>query len=204
MRTIDIGITSVALLCTLFLVVACGPQSTKRAGQGAAVGGVSGAAAGMVSALIWGGNVGEAAARGAAWGATSGAVSGAIVGSQEDKQAAAQQRAKAEKELKDKLGDDGFAGLAALAQCKHKVALGYAETAQESSNEKYRQAGLWLETLTYIDQGDGARAEGMYGELLNAHPELSSRDEVDTYAREGVEGLNNIRKQEKLPIDCPK
>ena len=197
-------IKAAALIIALLLFTACGPQSTKRAGQGAAVGGVSGAAAGMVSALIWGGNVGEAAARGAAWGATSGAVSGAIVGSQEDKQAAQQQRARAEKELKKKLGDDGFAGLAALAQCKHKVALGYAETAQESSNEKYRQAGLWLEALTYIDQGDKAKAESMYPKLLEAQPEISSRNEVDSYAREGVQGLTNIRKKENLPVTCRK
>ena len=198
------SIKAAALIIALLLFTACGPQSTKRAGQGAAVGGVSGAAAGMVSALIWGGNVGEAAARGAAWGATSGAVSGAIVGSQEDKQAAQQQRARAEKELKKKLGDDGFAGLAALAQCKHKVALGYAETAQESSNEKYRQAGLWLEALTYIDQGDKATAESMYPKLLEAQPEISSRNEVDSYAREGVQGLTIIRKKENLSVTCRK
>ena len=197
-------IKAAALIIALLLFTACGPQSTKRAGQGAAVGGVSGAAAGMVSALIWGGNVGEAAARGAAWGATSGAVSGAIVGSQKDKQAAQQQRARAEKELKKKLGDDGFAGLAALAQCKHKVALGYAETAQESSNEKYRQAGLWLEALSYIDQGDKAKAESMYPKLLEAQPEISSRNEVDSYARKGVQGLTNIRKKENLPVTCRK
>ena len=109
-----------------------------------------------------------------------------------------------EKELKKKLGDDGFAGLAALAQCKHKVALGYAETAQESSNEKYRQAGLWLEALTYIDQGDKAKAESMYPKLLEAQPEISSRNEVDSYAREGVQGLTNIRKKENLPVACSK
>ena len=202
MPTIHSSIKATALIMVLLLFTSCGPHSATRAGQGAAVGGVSGAAAGMVSALIWGGNVGEAAARGAAWGATSGAVSGAIVGSQEDKQAVQQQRAKAEKELKKKLGDDGFAGLAALAQCKHRVALGYAETAQESSNEKHRQAGLWLEALIYIDQGEKAKAESMYPELLKAQPEISTRNEVDSYAREGLQGLTNIRKQENLPVTC--
>ena len=177
MPTPHSSIKAAALIIALLLFTACGPQSAKRAGQGAAVGGVSGAAAGLVSALIWGGNVGEAAARGAAWGATSGAVSGAIVGSQEDKQAAQQQRARAEKELKKKLGDDGFAGLAAL---------------------------LWLEALTYIDQGDKAKAESMYPKLLEAQPEISSRNEVDSYAREGLQGLTNIRKKENLPVACSK
>ncbi len=203
MPTIEKRIKALALILVLLLLSACGPQSTQRAAEGAAVGGLSGAAAGMVSALIWGGNVGEAAARGAAWGATSGAVSGAIVGSQEDKAAAQRQRAQAEKELKQKLGDDGFAGLAALAQCKHKVALGYAETAQESSKERFRQAGLWLEALTYYDQGELGKAESMYDDLIAAHDDITSREEVDRYAQEAVEGLSNIRKREKLPASCP-
>ena len=198
----DIRIKASVLVIALVLLSACGPQSTRRAAEGAAVGGLSGAAAGMVSALIWGGNVGEAAARGAAWGATSGAVSGAIIGSQEDKVVAQQQRVQAEKELKQKLGEDGFAGLAALAQCKHKVALGYAETAQESRNETFRQAGLWLEALTYYDQGDMGKAESMYDELIAAHDDITSRAEVDSYAGEAIEGLANIRKQEKLPASC--
>lgn len=67
MPTPHSSIKAAALIIALLLFTACGPQSAKRAGQGAAVGGVSGAAAGMVSALIWGGNVGEAAARGAVW-----------------------------------------------------------------------------------------------------------------------------------------
>lgn len=166
------------------------------------MGGVSGAAAGMVSALIWGGNVGEAAARGAAWGATSGAVSGAIVGSQEDQRIAQQQRAQAEQELKKKLGDDGYSGLVALAQCKHKVALGYAATAQDSRKEEYRQAGLWLEALTYFDQGERSKAEDVYQEILDAHQDLDSPEELELLAKEAIEGLSNIRKQGKLPAKC--
>ena len=86
-----------------------------------------GAAGGMVSALVFGGNVGDAAARGAVWGASTGAVSGAIVGAQED-QAKKKQRDAAAEKLKTELGEDAFNGLAALAECKHEVALGYAKT----------------------------------------------------------------------------
>ncbi len=191
-----------ALLATLILITACGPNSARQAGQGAAIGGVSGAAAGMVSALIWGGNVGEAAARGAAWGATSGAVSGAIVGGQQDKQVAQQQRAKAVKELKQKLGEDGFAGLSALATCKHKVAVSYAETAQESNNKKYRQAGLWLEAITYIDQGDTEKAKQMYSEIVASDSKEQTLEDVEKFGQEAYQGLINIRKQENLPPTC--
>ncbi|MBT8347411.1 MAG: hypothetical protein KJO28_14040 [Desulfofustis sp.] len=57
----DTRIKTAVIIALMLLITACGPQSAKRAGQGAAVGGLSGAAVGMVSALIWGGSVGEAA-----------------------------------------------------------------------------------------------------------------------------------------------
>lgn len=186
----------------LLLITACGPNSARMAGKGAAVGGAGGAAAGMVSALIWGGNVGEIAARSAVWGATSGAVSGAIIGGQQDKQAARQERMQAERELKEKLGEDGFAGLSALAACKHKVALGYAETARESGNEKHRQAGLWLEAITYMDQGDSARAAGVLDEISATGWKGHSREEVEALSTEAYEGLINVRKREGLPAAC--
>jgi len=192
MNLLFVGVFSLVL-------IACGPQSAQRAGQGAALGGVSGAAASMVTALIWGGNVGEAAARGAVWGATSGAVSGAIVGSQEDKRASEQQRAEAEKQLKAKLGEDGFAGLSALARCKHKVAVSYAQTAQESGNDAYVVGGLWLEVLSYIDQGDSASAEALYPALIEADEHCRTTADVEERAAGAVEGLQNIRKEYKLP-----
>lgn len=188
----------VSIIC-LFMLAACGPQSTKRAGQGAAVGGVSGAAASMVSALIWGGNVGEAAARGAVWGATSGAVSGAIVGNQEDKRITEQQTAAAEKQLKEKLGEDGYAGLAALAKCKHNVAVSYAETAQGSKKDKYVLTGLWLEAISYIDQGDSGKAEALYPAIIEADENCQTTADVQDLADKAIEGLTNIRKQYNLP-----
>ncbi len=202
MKKTESAVAVTVLILSLFVTTACGPNSARQAGQGAAIGGLGGAAAGMVGALIWGGDVGEAAARGAAWGATSGAVSGAIVGGQQDKQVALQERAKAEKELRKKLGDDGFAGLSALATCKHKVALGYAETAQENSSEKYRQAGFWLEAVTYMDQGDTVKAAKVLDEIAATGWKNHTREEVEQLSREAYQGLINIRQKEKLPEAC--
>lgn len=202
MKKIKSAVAVSGLILSLMLTTACGPNSARQAGQGAAIGGLSGAAAGMVGALIWGGNVGEAAARGAAWGATSGAVSGAIVGGQQDKQAAQQERAKAEKELRNKLGDDGFAGLSALATCKHKVALGYAETVQENSSEKYRQVGLWLEAVTYMDLGETVKAERVLDEIAATGWKDYTREDVEELSTKAYQGLLNIRKKENLPEAC--
>ena len=198
----DVTATMAILTMCLLFLTACGPNSARQAGQGAAIGGVSGAAAGMVGALIWGGNVGEAAARGAAWGATSGAVSGAIVGGQQDKKVAEQERVPADKDLKEQLGTDDFAGLSALAACKHKVALGYAETAQESSDEKYQQAGLWLEAITYLDQGDTEKAQRVLDEITATGWKDRTEKDVATLSKEAYEGLIKIRKNEGMVEVC--
>jgi hypothetical protein len=38
--------------------------------------------------------------------------------------------------------------------------------------------------------------------LIAAHDDITTREEVDRYAREAIEGLTNIRKNERLPVSC--
>lgn len=192
----------IALCLCVSLVIACGGQTGKRAAQGAAGGAIAGAAGGVVSALIFGGNVGDAAARGAAWGASTGAVSGAIAGSHEDRAQQKQQQDVAANKLKKSLGEDAYTGLAALAQCKHPVAMGYAETAQQSSNKDYALAGLWLEVITHADEGAAAQARNLFPAVVKADPEVSSSTEAEQRMQKALEGLTNIRQQHKLPQSC--
>lgn len=192
----------IALCLCVSLVIACGSQTGKRAAQGAAGGAIAGAAGGVVSALIFGGNVGDAAARGAAWGASTGAVSGAIAGSHEDRAQQKRQQDVATNKLKKSLGEDAYAGLAALAQCKHPVAMGYAETAQKSGNKEYALAGLWLEVITHADEGAAAQARKLFPAIVKADPEVSSSTEAEQSMQKALEGLTNIRKQHKLPQSC--
>jgi hypothetical protein len=197
--------TEAALKLMIILIamvfMACSGQSGKRAGQGAATGAVVGAAGGVVSALVFGGNVGEAASRGAVWGASTGAVSGAIVGAQED-QAKKKQRDAAVEKLKANLGDDAFSGLAALAECKHEVALGYAKTAAKLNNKDYALAGLWLEVLTLADRKDEDRARSLFPDLVKNDPEISSNAQAEEGMRNALQGLMNIRGEYNLPKTC--
>ena len=185
------------------LIIACGGQTGKRAAQGAAGGAIAGAAGGVVSALIFGGDVGDAAARGAAWGASTGAVSGAIAGSHEDRAQKKRQQEDAVKKLKQSLGEDAYAGLAALAQCKHPVAMAYAETAQTSGNKEYALAGLWLEAITLADKGTPDQAQGLFPAIIKADPEASSTTEAEQRMQKALQGLASIRNQHKLPQTCP-
>ena len=192
----------ILLLAAFTWLAACSGQTGRRAAQGAAAGAVSGAAGSLVSALIFGGDVGDAAARGAAWGATSGAVSGAIAGGREDSAAKKKQQDEAARKLESKFGKDAFAGLTALARCKHPVALGYAETAQKQKNKNYRLAGLWLEVITLADRGSEKEARALLPEVVAADPEVASVSKAEKKLTRAKKGLENIRREHNLPARC--
>jgi hypothetical protein len=181
---------------------ACAGQTGKRATEGAVTGAAAGAVGGVVSALIFGGDVGNAAARGAAWGASTGAVSGAIAGSKQDNAAKKKQQQAAAQKLKAEIGDDAFAGLTALAQCKHPVALGYAQTAQKLDNKDFALAGLWLEILTYADQGAAEKSQALIPAVIQSDPDISSESEAIQEMEEALIGLANIRREHNLAEKC--
>jgi hypothetical protein len=189
------------VILTLSLA-ACSSQTGRRATQGAVTGAAVGAAGSVVSALIFGGDVGDAAARGAAWGATTGAVSGAIVGSQEDKAAQKKKQEQASQKLKADIGEDAFAGLTALVNCKHPVAIGYSQTAQKLDNSNYALAGLWLEVLTYADEGKEARVQELVPMVVKSDPSVESSAEASVKMEEALQGLANIRRQHSMPSKC--
>ena len=159
----------------------------------------------MFTALIFGGDVGDAAARGAAWGAGTGAVAGAMHGSAEDsaqrQQQVAEQQAHLDAELarlRKEIGDDAFAGLEALTDGNHDVALAYARTAMRQQNADYAVAGRWLEALTYADNGLDADAERLIPGLVAADPEIFSTVEANQTLSELSEGLRDIRAEFNL------
>jgi hypothetical protein len=195
-----IELRMIAILC-LAALTACSTHSAKRAGEGAAMGAVVGAAGGMVSALVFGGNVGEAAARGAVWGGTTGAVAGGISGAQQEQARKVQQDKNIEK-LKKELGEDAFNGLAALTECKHEVALGYARTAAKSDNKNYALAGKWIEILTYADSRQEDKARALFPDLINNDSEISSESQAEETMRKALQRLMDIRGEYNLPKTC--
>lgn len=186
----------------------CSSQSnaSKGAQQGATTGAVAGAVSGMVGSLIFGGNVVESGVKGAVYGGTAGAVAGGMSGSQRDK---AQAQAKTEQQQRDleatreKLGEDGFNGTVALAECKHDVAVAYAKTAMKSGNSDYELVGLWLEVLTEADRRDEAKARAMFPDIVAADPEVVSEAEAEAQMRTGLQELMRIRGEYGLPEVCP-
>lgn len=190
-------------------LTACSSHTAKRTGEGAAMGAVVGAAGGLVSALVFGGNVGEATARGAVWGGTTGAVAGGISGAQQEQAIKAQQeqtkKAQQDKtieKLKNELGEDAFNGLAALAECKHEVALGYARTAVKLDNKNYALAGLWIQILAYADNRQEDKARALYPDLITHDPEIGSESQAEGTMQKALQRLMDIREEYNLPKTC--
>ncbi len=176
-------------------------QTAAGAGRGATTGAVSGAVGGLIGSLVFGGNPAEAAARGAVYGGAVGATAGAISGSQADRQVAAQEEQKLA-ELRQKIGDDAFGGLEALADCRHDTAIGQAAKAQKSENPNYALAGLWLEVLSHADQRDEASARALFPRIVEKDWNVGSEAQAEAAMRGALTKLMDIRETHKLPRAC--
>lgn len=198
-----IDFSRLAILTVVFCLAtaACSERTTNSAVGGAARGGLSGAVGGFFSSLVFGGDVATATARGAVYGAGVGGTYGAISGSIAD-DAAAKRREAEEARIKKKIGDDAFAGLAALATCKHSEARSHAQKAQQSTTPDFALAGLWLEILTLADERQEATARTRFPMIINADPKVANGDAAEARMREGLEHLREIRKNYELPVTC--
>ena len=173
---------------------ACGEYAAKGAGTGATTGAVSGAVGGLVSALVFGGDPAQAAARGAVYGGAVGATAGAMAGAQVDSKVKEQRDATAEA-LRAKIGDDAFAGLAALADCEHEDALKQAALARQSENPNFSLAGLWLEVLAFADQGNEAQARDLFPDVVKQDWDIETATEAEATMRDTLNKLMDIRDQ---------
>ncbi|MGD2161240.1 MAG: hypothetical protein PVG94_08675 [Gammaproteobacteria bacterium] len=114
-----------------------------------------------------------------------------------------QQREVNVKNLRKSIGDDAFEGLEALADCEHDVSLKQAALARQSQNPNFSLAGLWLEVLSYADQGNESRARSLYPEVVKSDWDINTETEAEAAMRKTLNGLMDIREQYNLPRVCP-
>jgi hypothetical protein len=198
---------SVFFLAAGALISGCASDSyaAKGAGEGATTGAVAGAVGGMVTALVFGGNVAEAGARGAVYGGTTGAVAGGMAGSKADKAVADQQRADREAEfaeLRSRIGTDAYNGVAALAECKHDLAIANAKEAVKSKDKDHALAGVWVETLTEADRQREAQARALFPEIIARDRQIKSEADAEAQMRAALQELGDIRIEYGMPAVC--
>ena len=192
----------IVIAISVLAISACSTTSGKMAGQGAATGAIAGSVGGLVGALVFGGDPAEAAARGAVWGASTGAVAGAVTGAQVDATEKSKQQQQNLAQLKKAIGDDAFNGLAALAECKHDVAIAYGRTSAGSDNKDYALAGLWLEVLSYADMQQEDQARALFPAIIEKDADIASENEVEELLGKALQRLKEIRGEHGLPAVC--
>jgi len=185
---------SLAIAVLALGIAGCSSNAGKGAAQGAGTGAMAGAVGGAVTALIFGGDPVEAAARSAVWGASAGAATGAIAGSQADKKVESEREAELAK-LREEIGDENYAGLESLADCKHDASLRAAAKGRQSNNPNYALAGLWLEILNYADSGQESKARELFPTLVKQDWNIESTAQAESRMREGTTALGNIREE---------
>jgi len=193
----------------IFPLVASGIVGCAGAGEGAvkgaAGGALAGAASGLISSLVWGGDPGEYMARGAAAGATVGAIGGAIEGSSqaraEKERLAAQEQRELDQFRRD-IGDDAYAGVVALVDCKHAVARANAQVAADSRNGNHALAGLWVQALTFADQGGASGLHEVTPEIIRWDRNITNTSQFDSELKKAHGDLMDIRSDYMLPRSC--
>lgn len=187
-------------------VTACTPGSmaSRGATAGAKQGAVGGAVAGAIGSIFWGGNVLENMAVSAAVGATSGAAMGAASGASVDREIEARrQLSEQDAALMEKLGRDNFNAAAALAQCRHKRAMGLARTAYgTAADDEHRRYALMIEAIAAEESGDTEAAAKTYPLLLRVAPALATTDRARTEALAGILKIQKIRQEHGLAPTC--
>ncbi|MGI9264248.1 MAG: hypothetical protein ACR2QU_04930 [Gammaproteobacteria bacterium] len=192
------------VLPVAFMIAGCAGAG-QGAVEGAAGGALAGAASGLVSALVWGGDPGEHMARGATAGAAVGAVGGAVHGSQKAKAEkdykAAQEQQEIEQFRRD-IGNDAFDAVVALAECRQEVAIANAKVAANSTNANHALAGLWIQALTFEDQGDQVNLDTIAPEIIQWDRGINDADHFSRELQSGYQDLIDIRAEYALPLSC--
>ena len=190
----EISVVLVALWF-IFQMAGCAGDTymSKGATRGATTDAVAGAMGGIVSALVFGGDPADRAAQGA--------VAGVMADSQVD-QKARKQREAGVSALRKQIGKDSFDGLVPLAECHHDVSLSQAANAKQSKNPNFALAGLWLEVLSYADQGEEAKAQNLFPTIVEKDWDIESESQAEETMRKALNELMDIRREYKLPRVC--
>lgn len=71
-----------------------------------------------------------------------------------------------------------------------------------STNSNHALAGLWIQALTYADQGDEAGLQTIAPEIIRWDRQINDQTEFDRELKDGYQGLVDIRAEYSLPLTC--
>ena len=74
--------------------------------------------------------------------------------------------------------------------------------ARQSENPNFSLAGLWLEVLSYADQGNEARARSLFPDVVTKDWDIKNEAEAEAAMRDTLNKLMDIREQYNMPRVC--
>ena len=95
-----------------------------------------------------------------------------------------------------------FAGVVALVDCKHPVALANAQGATDSTNGNHALAGLWVQALTLADQGDVSGLHEVTPEIIRWDRAIANTSQFNIELEKAHDDLMDIRSDYMLPRSC--
>ena len=84
------------------------------------------------------------------------------------------------------------ASLRAMARLLAIVSLAVAKKGRQSKNPNYALAGLWLEILSYADQGQEAQARALFPVLVKQDWNIDTTAQAESKMREATTALGNV------------
>ena len=95
-----------------------------------------------------------------------------------------------------------FAGVVALVDCKHPVALANAQDATDSTNGNHALAGLWVQALTFADLGDVSGLHEVTPEIIRWDRAIANTSQFNIELEKAHDDLMDIRSDYMPPRSC--
>ncbi len=203
----SVGSGAVAILA---VALACASSESQREHTGESA--VQGAMIGAIGGLLVAGMFDLSVATPVGIGAAVGAAGGAAIGASTPPNAGPDDPTKPgdppavlreqQRKLRAQLGPSAYAGLEALAACRHDEALTWAKNAAYTDNPDHALAGVWLTAVTYGDAGRIEEASAVLPQIVARDPRVSSEDAARRLVDQRVVQIQDIRVSYGQPATC--
>jgi hypothetical protein len=185
------------------LLVGCSANTVEGAAEGAAVGAVSAGMLGALTDLIVDGEVNTyRLSRNVTAGALAGGATGAISGANKDEQQVKATQPAAPSKPALNFGPDVDASVNALISCDYDTAFRSALSAEQASQESYKEAGLAMQALIDFDRNNQPGVDRAVTKFVSISQSLNSVETANTQLKALHDELIQERQIAGKPTSC--
>jgi hypothetical protein len=185
------------------LLMGCSANTVEGAAEGAAVGAVSAGMLGALTDLIVDGEVNTyRLSRNVTAGALAGGAAGAVSGSNKDQQQQKAQQPTPSSKPTLNFGPDVDAAVNALISCDYDTAFRSALSAEQASQESYKEAGIAMQALIDYDRDNQSGVDRAVSKFVALSQSVSSTEVANNQLKALHDELLQERKVAGKPTNC--